>query len=891
MKPLAFLRTVAAALLRRSRVESEMDEELRAHIRNRADDLERSGLPRAQAERRARVEFGGVERFKEECREALGTHFLETLVQDIRFGVRTLHKSPGFTLIAVLTLALGIGATTALFSVVNGVLLNPLPYKHPNRLVAIYSKTKDFRRFAISYPNFLDWVRDNHSFSALAAFLPEYFDLTGRGEPEQVQGERVSASFFPLLGVQPILGRQFTAKEDRLDGRPVVLLSGGFWKRKFGSARDVVGKTLTLNDTVYTIVGVMPANFSYGPSANFQANCDVFVPIGQWNNPIFRERQAAMGMDAVGRLKPGVTLVQARADMSLVAAHLAEQFPNADKDSGVTVIPLKQDFVGNVQPLLLILLAAVGFVLLIVCANVANLLLARSTGRAREFAIRAALGASQGRVIRQLLTESLLLSVAGGALGLLMAAWGTQAALSVLPEALPRASSVHLDGHVLFFALGVSILSGILFGLAPALRTRHVDLRETLKEGGRGGSGARHATQRIFVAVEMALAVVLLVGAGLMTRSLANLWSVNPGFDPHHVLFFSISSPRPLGGTPDDVRTAMRQIRRQLEAVPGVQAASLVAGSQPMWNDSELPFWVAGQPKPATQSQMSQALFYAVQPDYRKAMKIPLIRGRFLTAQDNEHSAPVIIIDQEFARLFFGHRNPIGQRIHLAIFDITPEIVGVVGHVKQWGLASAESSVQAQFYMPISQVPARFLPLLRTTPVVARTRAAPASEVAAIRRQLAQVNPDLVMFGAQPMESIISASLAARRFAMILLSVFAGIALLLSCIGIYGVISYLTSQRSHEVSIRIALGAQQRDVLAMVLGQGAKMALAGVGIGLAAALGLTWLMSHMLFGVSAHDPLTFLGVSVLLVLVALAACYVPARRASRVDPAMALRNE
>jgi predicted permease len=814
-----------------------------------------------------------------------------SLFQDLRYGLRLHAKSPSFAAIAIVTLALGIGANTALFSVVNAVLLNPLPYKQPDRLVALYSKGKNFRRSSISYPNFLDWVRDNHSFSAIAAFRQTSFNLTGMGQPERLRAEMVSAPFFPLLGVKPVIGRQFTAKEDRVGGTPVVLISNGFWQRKLGGARDVVGKTLTLNDTVYTIVGVIPKGFRY-ESGNFHRTCDLYVPIGQWNDSTFRDRRTGMGMDAVGRLKPGVTVAQARADMDLVAAHLAQQYPNADKGSGVTVIPLKQDVVGNIRPFLLVLLAAVAFVLLIACANVANLLLARSTGRTREFAIRAALGASQGRVIRQLLTESLLLAVTGGALGLVVAAWGTQAALRVLPEALPRSSAVHLDGRVLLFTLVVSILAGVLFGLAPALRTRRVDLQETLKEGGRGGSGARHRTQRIFVAVEMALAVVLLIGAGLMIRSLAKLWSVNPGFDAHHALSFGLSAPKPLGPTPDEIRAAMRQIRQRLEAVPGVEAASLIGGSLPMMGDSELPFWIAGQPKPATDSEMKVALFYGVQPDYLKAMKIPLIRGRFITAQDNENSAPVMVIDQQFARIYFGHQNPIGQRINLALFDTSPEIVGIVGHVKQWGLGSdGRSPIQAQFYFPISQIPDRFMPLLHTVAAVARTTAAPTSEVAAMRHALAQINPDLVMYSPTPLEEVISDSLAAQRFSMILLSVFAGLALLLSCVGIYGVISYLTGQRSHEISIRMALGAQRQEVLRMVLGQGAKMALLGVGIGLAAALGLTRLMSQMLYGVSTYDPLTFVGVAVVLILVALAACYRPAWRATRVDPASALRYE
>ncbi len=814
------------------------------------------------------------------------------MLQDLRYGLRILAKSPGFAVVAILTLALGIGANTALFSIVNGVLLNPLPFSQPDRLVAIYSRPPQFEKASISYPNFLDWQRDNRSFSQLAAFRQDDFNLTGMGTPQRVKVEMVSASFFPLLGVKPTIGRTFLPQEDQVGGRPVALLSDGFWHSKFGGSHDVLGRSITLNDTDYTIVGVLPPGFRY-QSGNFHTDTQVFVPIGQWNNLLFRDRRTGMGMDAVGRLEPGVTLAQARADMDAVAQHLAERFPDADKNVGITLIPLKDDIVGNIRPFLLMLLAAVGFVLLIACANVANLLLARSTGRTREFAIRAALGAGQGRVVRQLLTESILLSLAGGALGLGLAAWGTQAALRVLPEALPRAGDVHLDARVLLFTLAASLLAGILFGLAPALKTTRTDIHETLKEGGRGGSGVRHRTQRTFVAVEMAMAVVLLIGAGLMIRSLVNLWSVNPGFDPHNLLTFALSFPKDSAATPDSLRVSFQQVRDRLESLPGVESASFLAGAMPMSGDSEVPFWIDGQPKPATESDMPTALFYAVQPEYLKAMRIPLVRGRFLNSQDNAQSPAVIVIDQQFARLYFHGQNPIGQPVHFELLGTTPEIVGIVGHVKQWGLDSdATAKVQAQFYFPISQVPDSLMPLLaRGSAVVVRTATSPQAAVAPIRGAIESYNSRMVMFETQTMDGIIADSLASRRFSMILLGAFAGLALLLSCIGIYGVISYLVGQRVHEIGIRLALGAQQRDVLRMILGEGARMALLGVGIGLAAALALTRLMERMLFGVSAHDPLTFLAVAALLFLVALAACYTPALRATRVDPSRSLRFE
>ncbi len=814
---------------------------------------------------------------------------MTTLIQDLKFGLRMLAKNPGFTAVAVLTLALGIGANTALFSVVNGVLLKPLRYAEPDRLVAVYSRDANFATSSISYPNFLDWVRDNRSFSSLAAYRSDSFTLTGMGEPERVAADMISANFFPVLGVKPVIGRTFLTEEDQLGATPVVLISEGFWKRRFGSSPEALGKSLTLNGTAYTIVGVIPDDFHY-ISGNFSRS-DAYVPIGQWKDPTFHDRKAAMGMDAVGRLKPGVTFAQAKADMEALGRHLAEAYPEADKGTGITLVPLKQDFVGDIKPFLLMLLAAVGFVLLIACVNVANLLLARSTARTQELAIRSALGATRGRMVRQLLTESLLLALAGGGLGMLLATWGLQGALKVLPEALPRAEEVHIDGHVLLVMLAASGLAGILFGLAPALKNSQRDLQETLKEGGRGSSGARHRLQSVFVVVEMALALVLLSGAGLMIRSLAKLWSVDPGFDPHNVLIFNTSSP-PIS-SPEAIRSSWLQIHDSLAAIPGVEAASLTAGSMPMGSDSELPFWLEGEPKPPTTDEMKMTQLYFIQPDYLKVMRTPLERGRFLTRQDNEHSPLVIVIDERFARLYFGDQNPIGKRINFDILNVTAEIVGVVGHVKQWGLdADATAPIQAQCYFPLAQFPDQFLSLMAGgVGVAVRTQGPPLMRVSQLRRALSHLNSQQVMYNVRTMDGIIAGSLAARRFSMILLGIFAALALVMSCVGIYGVISYLVGQRTHEIGIRIALGAERRDVLRMVLAEGAKMALVGVVIGLVAAFGLTRLMASMLFGVSAHDPLSFAGVAGLLILVALVACYIPARRATKVDPMMALRYE
>lgn len=813
---------------------------------------------------------------------------MNTLFQDLRFGIRTLAKAPGFTAIAILTLALGIGANSALFSVVNGVLLNPLPYPDPDQLTAVYATTNTFGHSSITYPNFLDWQKENTSFSAYAAFRNQDYFLTGAGDGEQLRGWQISADFFKVLGVNPILGRTIRPEEDVVGGTPVAMISAGLWQRKFGASPNIIGKSITLNGTDREIVGVVPASFNL-----YTRPRDIYVPIGQWNDPTFRDRRISFGTQSIGRLKPGVAIQQAQADMDRIAKNLAATYPEANKGSGIALVPFKKDMVGDIQPFLLVLLGAVGFVLLIACANVANLLLARSTGRVREFAIRAAMGASRGRVIRQLLTESVILAIVGGGLGLGIAYWGTKAVLQTLPQALPRSHEIGLDSHVLLFNLGISLLVGAIFGLAPALKLSRTGVQETLKEGGRGASGTRHRTQSIFVVIEMAMALILLAGAGLMIRSLAALWSVNPGFDPHNVLTFDMTFPRGRVKSGESIRAMLREVHSALTAVPGVQFASLQGGSLPMQGDSELPFWLEGHPKPATQKDMDIALFYLVEPDYLKAMGTPLLRGRFLAEQDTEHAPPVVVIDEDFAKKFFPNQDPIGKRINLALLDTQPEIVGVTGHVKHWGLDSdAKAPIQAQMYLPAMQLPDQIMLLIANgAGLVARTNGANGDVSAAIRQIMQHMSSEQVVYNVSSMEEIVSDSLAARRFSMILMGVFAALALVLASVGIYGVVSYMVGQRTHEIGIRMALGAQQSDVLRIVLGQGAIMALAGVGAGLIGAIALTRLMAKMLFNVSPTDPITLAGVSVLLTLVALLACYAPARRAMRTDPIIALRYE
>src|SRR6266545_3186736 len=771
---------------------------------------------------------------------------MQTIWQDLRYGARMLLKNPGFTLIAVITLALGIGANAALFSVVNGVLLNPLPFPQPEQLIALNQSKPNFPRGAIPYPNFRDWQRENQTFAAMAISRRASFSLLGAGEPEQVDGRWVSASFFSVLGVKPLLGRDFASGEDERGAGPVALISAALWQRKFSASPAVLGQSLTLDDKSYTIVGVLPANFT------LYRGIEVYVPIGQWNTPALQNRSAALGLFAIGRLKPGVMLAEAQADLDGVMRRLAEIYPENNRGHGAALTPLNESLVGNVRQTLWLLLGAVGFVLLIACVNVSNLLLVRSTGRTREFAIRAA--------------------------------------LSALPTALPRAEEIALDARVLLFTGALSLLTGLLAGLAPALRTARRQLTEMLKEGGRGAGTAQSRAQGVLVVVEMALALVLLIGAGLMMRSLRALWNVDPGFRAENVLTFSLNFPPAMRqASPATALANWRALSDQLNALPGVRAASFSAGAAVLQSSDDVYFWRADQPRPATTSEMQMTVVYRVEPDYLTALGIPLKRGRFFTPQDDDRASPVVVIDEVFARQHFPNTDPIGQRINLGDDRGAIEIVGVVGHVKQWSLAADEQrSLQAQLYEPLRQTVAN---PTRLGVVVRSEGVAGATLFDSIRRALQSQHSQNVVYGLKTMNEVVADSLAAQRFSMMLLNGFAAVALLLASIGLYGVIAYLVSQRTYEIGIRLALGARRIDVLRLVFQHGLKLALGGVALGLLAALGLTRLLAKLLYGVSATDPLTFVGVALLLTFVALLACWIPARRATKVDPMIALRCE
>lgn len=881
--------------------EAEIVEELAQHIDDRYQELLTGGATEVEASRLALAELRDSDSLKRELRrverrvapepiinDTNRTNVIAGIWQDLRYGTRALLKKPGFTAVVVATLALGIGANTALFSVVNGVLLNPLPYPEPDQLVTIHQSKPNFETGAIPFPNFRDLQKENQTFSAMAISRGFGFSLIGAGEAERVNARLITSDFFTVLGIKPALGRTFLPGEDEKGATPVALISEDIWQRKFNSTPDVLSKGITLDDKSYSIVGVIPATFT------LLRNVDVYVPIGQWNNLALSNRGVGLGLHGIGRLKPGITIEQAQADLNRVMRDLAAAYPDSNKGNGSKLIGLEQAMIGDIRSILWMLLGAVGFVLLIACVNVSNLMLARSTGRAREFAIRAALGAGQWRLLRQSLTESLLLALTGGALGLVIAGVGTKAALRVLPTTLPRAEEVGLNSRVLLFTIVISLLTGILAGLAPALKTSHWRLSETLKEGGRGASSGRVRAQSIFVAVEMALALILLIGAGLMIRSIAAIWSVDPGFRPDNVLTFGLSLPPSMqDATPNAIRSSLRDLSDKLSSIPGVQAVSFSDGGIPLLSEDDVFFWLEGQPKPASQSEMNMALVYRVEPGYLPAMGIPLRQGRFFTNQDDERSEAVVVIDEVFARKFFGDVNPLGKRIRLGEQN-SLQIVGVVRHVEQWGLDSGgRDELQAQLYQPFRQMSDDALPagvgvLLRSNSVSGEAGAALFDS---IRHTVQTQNSQNVIFRPQTMNEVIATTLAERHFSMILLDAFAVVALLLASVGLYGVISYLVGQRTQELGIRIALGAPSRNVLRLVLLQGMKMALAGVALGLVAALGLTRLMATMLFGVSTTDPATFAVISLLLTSVALLACLIPARRATRVDPLIALRSE
>ncbi len=805
------------------------------------------------------------------------------LLQDVRYAFRLLAKNPGFTAIAILTLALGIGANTAIFSVVNGVLLRPLPFRDPSRLVLVAEKSS-FPVISTSYENYLDWRDQSHSFEAMEATRGGAITLTGAGEPERLNVRMATAGLFPMLGINAHIGRTFLPEEDRAGGAPVVLLSYGLWQRRFGASQDIIGKAINLDSQPYTVVGVLPSGFQILQPA------DLFLPFMPWARTLPDDRNWHPGIIPLARLKPGVSKAQARVEMVGITKRLEQQYPDYNTGTSADVVGLQDQIVQNSRPALLLLLGAVSFVLLIACVNVANLLLARAASRGREVAIRTALGAGRGRIVRQLLTESVLLSLAGGLLGVFMAWAALGPLLKIAAGSVPQGAPIGLDPSVLAFTAGVSLCTGLLFGIMPAMRTAKLDLREALNEGSRGSTAGpgQHRLRGALVAMEIALAMLLLVGSGLLLRSFSRLQDVPPGFQPDHLLVADIPLSQTAYAKPEARYQFFDRLVERARTLPGVRSAAAASFLPVSGGGSVIHFNITGRP-PKSPHEFVAAGYRTITPNYLETLGVPLLQGRLFTQADNDKSLPVVVINATMVHTFFPNENPLGKRLQLGALPDqqvpTMEIVGVVGDVRP-GLGT---DPQAEMYLPYRQADL-LLPVFQLS-VVMRTAVDPALQTAALRSALAQIDPNQPLVKVRTMEENMATTVAQPRFRAWLIGIFAMLALVLSAVGVYGVMSYAVTQRISEIGVRVTMGAQPHDVFRIIVGEGLRLSLVGVGIGLVTALALTRLLQSFLFGISAYDPLTFVGVSVLLTLVALAASFFPARRATLVDPLVALRYE
>jgi putative ABC transport system permease protein len=888
MSVLAYLRSLARRLFRRSDDDHELDEEFRGHVARYAEELERSGLPRAEAERQARIAFGSYEKAKENCREERAGFWLETVWKDIRFGVRMLRKSPGFTAIVVLTLALGIGANTAIFSFVYGVLLAPLPYQDASGLVVLNETTPRVGNVSVSYANFLDWRAQSRSFSQMAYIEQVSFNLAGPGisQPENIKGDSVSPNFLSMMGVWPLLGRDFEPSEGNPGTQRVLLLSYQLWQSHFGADKNVVGRSITLDGNDFVIIGVLP------PDYRALDRIDVMLPIGVWatNNSDATQRGSRGDSTVVGRLAHGSALSQARAEMEGIAARLATEYPEANDQCSVRLRPIRDAFVGNLQTEILVLVAAVLFVLLIASANVANLFLVRGAARTKEIALRIAFGASRTRIIRQLLTESFMLALLGGALGVVFALAGIRLILRLIPEETLAGASIGLNGAVLLFTAGVVVLAAFVFGMAPAAYSAEWDVQAKLKDGGRTASvgAAQNRLRGMLAIAEISLALVLLTGAGLMLQSLYRLISVDPGFQPDGVLTMEMYLSSQRYSHDPAVLNFWRQVLDNVRALPGVHSVAL--GTHIPLTDSHgrTDITIEGMPLPKPGS-FPHPDVHTVSPDYARTLGMVLQRGRTFTDADNESAPFVALVNDKMARQYWPNEDPVGKRFMWGRFNPASKdppkwitVVGVVDDTKMYGLANPS---RLEVYDPLWQDANNDMDLL------VKSRLDSSALTSEIRGVVAAVDKDQPIFAIATMKQILSDGVSAPRLTLVLLGVFSALAVILAAIGIYGVISYSVALRTHEIGVRMALGAQPLDVLRMVLGQGGKIALVGIFIGIVVAFALTRLMSSLLFSVSATDPFTFAAVAGLLVLIAMFACYIPARRAAKVDPMIALRYE
>ncbi|MGB8476970.1 MAG: ABC transporter permease [Candidatus Acidiferrum sp.] len=885
----AWIRTLASrtrAWLSPGHVDQDFDRELEAHLNLLTEENVRRGMAPEEAKRAARIRLGGLTQLKETNRELRGLPLLETLLQDARYAVRVLRKSPGFTAVAVLTLALGIGANTAIFSVVYAVLLKPLPYAHPNELFTAFqaNKQQGIAETGCSYPNYEDWRRQNHVFSELGGDLAHQLTLTGRGEPTVVNASVVTAEFFSLLGVKPLAGRIFFSVDGKRGALPVALISEELWRGRFGADPNIVGSSINLDKRAFTVIGIMPAGF---PTPFFNIRQEVWIPLAQ--DPVFSTFMPPRGthmLPVIVRLKPGVSVAQAKAEMDAISQSLAREFPAENKGWTVRLVPLQKEIVGDVRTALLVLLGAVGLVLLIACANIANLLLARATSRSKEIAVRTALGAGRARIIRQLLTETAVLGLLGGVVGIALAYGGVQVLASLLPSSLPQMNAIRVDYFVLGFALLLSAFAAVVFGLVPAMFAANADVHTTLREGPRPGESRNRRRARSFLAAgEIALAMVLLVAAGLLLRSFAKLTSVNPGFDARHIVKADISLPQFQYSKPQQWATFSHELLAQIQSDPGLQDSAVAVPRPIVDGNVSLPFGIAGNP-PSSSAASRTADYVSVSPSYFRVMGIPLLAGRLFNQHDNSSAPTVTIISEAMARVYFPNQDPLGKHL---LFGFGPsgggamrEIVGVVGDVHDVSLGKNPGPMM---YVPYAQAP------FWGANLVVRSTLSTASVAAAIRQEVQKIDKDLPVTDVAKMPDLVDASVAQPRFRTFLLGLFAAMALVLAATGIFGVISYSVSRRTNEIGIRVALGASRSTILRMVLRETLVLTFAGMALGIPFALMASRLISHMLFTVSAHDPATLAVVSFVLAAVAGLAGYIPARRAMQVDPMVALRYE
>jgi predicted permease len=873
-------------LSRRTQMEAQLEKELSFHLEQHTAQLIDSGIAPDEARRQARLALGGPEQVKENCRDARGTRWLEDFLQDTRYALRTFRRNPGFTLIALLILSLGIGATTVMFAVINSVLLRPLSYPQSDRLLTLRVSTEQIGElWGFSNFDFGDVKRESKTVT-LAAWTYAGGTISGRGEPEYVNGRNISADLFSTLGISPVHGRAFSPDEDQPGAAPVAMISYGLWQRNFGGEPSAIGEPLVYEGKPYTVVGIAPPGFQLDGEA------DVFTPLQQRKNtdPRMQNRRSRF-LRVLARLQPGFELAEARAELALIAQHLAEEYPESNSGLGMTAYPLQKELVGDIGSTLWLLLCAVALVLLIACVNIASLLLARAVSRERELAMRVALGAARSRLARQCLTESAILGLGGGLLGVVLALLSVNPFVAFWPGNLPRAEEVHLDWRVLIFAVIASLVSGLLFGLAPALQVPVHNVEQTLRAGARSIAGNSRRLHSAFVISEIALAVVLLVSAGMLGHTLLALSSLDPGFNVHNVITAHFALSPTMLENPEQIRQAWQDVLDRARRVPGVESATLADIIPMRVGENSLPYWTSATPPPPNQEPI--ALASCVSPDYLKVMGIPLRKGRFFTEHDRIGSEPVIVIDDNLAEHAFGTQDAVGKRIWIPAMSGSVLVVGIVGHVRHWGLASDDQSrVRDQMYYPFAQVPAPLLHLFSSVmSIAARTSVPPLNAVDPLRRELRGAANDQALYEVHTMEELVSASLDRQRFLLLLFGIFAGLALLLACIGIYGVLAYLTGQRVPEIGVRMTLGAKPLDVIRMVLGESLAMIFVGVGLGILAALAAGQILNRLVEGMRPADISTFASTIPILVIAALFASFIPARRASRIDPATALRQQ